>query len=180
MEPVPVPTQKAAYQQIQQSLVRSRSRSGDSVSAMSGISSTSGGSTLGPLPEERAGSLGGGKKKQIKVGSPVTSPGSIVKALKSNADGSNSKTRRYSAPPIPDICQVTKSYTFKSNYIRHHINIYFLFFSCPLLRFNLQSDNLHQVTDVEQAQAVRAARLLLHYTGKCHQPVLHTIWSLRQ
>ncbi len=106
MEPVPVPTQKAAYQQIQQSLVRSRSRSGDSMSAMSGISSTSGGSTLGPLPEERVGSLGAERLKITKAGSPVTSPGSIVKAIKNSSDGSNSKTRRYSAPPIPDICQV--------------------------------------------------------------------------
>ena len=38
--------------QLQQSLIRSRSKSGDSVSAMSGTSSASGGSTLGPLPEE--------------------------------------------------------------------------------------------------------------------------------
>ena len=73
-EPIPVPTQKAAYQQIQASLVRSRNRSGDSVSAMSGISSASGGSTLGPLPEER---LGGkmdppeqspaGSRKQVSI-----------------------------------------------------------------------------------------------------------------
>ena len=51
-EPIPVPTQKAAYQQIQESLVRSRSRSGDSVSAMSGVSSTS--DTVGPLPTDGA------------------------------------------------------------------------------------------------------------------------------
>ncbi|CAB4062789.1 ULK2 [Lepeophtheirus salmonis] len=45
-EPIPVPSQKAAYQHIQQCIVRSRTKSGDS------LSSASGGSNLGPLPED--------------------------------------------------------------------------------------------------------------------------------
>merc|ERR1712142_1285335 len=73
-EPIPVPTQKAAYQQIQASLVRSRSRSGDSVSAMSGISSASGGSTLGPLPEERLAGCGTGGVDRLEQ-----SPGGVRK-----------------------------------------------------------------------------------------------------
>lgn len=90
-EPIPVPTQKAAYQQIQASLVRSRSRSGDSVSAMSGISSASGGSTLGPLPEERRMEQSpAGVRKQARV-SPMSPT-----------------MRKVSAPPaIPDICQLS-------------------------------------------------------------------------
>jgi len=114
-EPIPVPTQKAAYQQIQQSLVRSRSRSGDSVSAMSGISSASGGSTLGPLPEDRIAAAGSttvtGKsapsdqspaeiRKQARM-SPLMSPRSP------GSRPQNTKTRRVSAPPIPDICQLS-------------------------------------------------------------------------
>jgi hypothetical protein len=106
-EPIPVPTQKAAYQQIQQSLVRSRSRSGDSVSGMSGISSASGGSTLGPLPEERIAHHQHGSRpdqspgelrKQARV-SPMLSPRS--------PSNETTKTRRVSAPPIPDICQLS-------------------------------------------------------------------------
>ncbi len=110
-EPIPVPTQKAAYMQIQQSLVRSRSRSGDSVSAMSGISSASGGSTLGPLPEERVAAVGGAGgmenqspavlRKQSRV-SPLSSPRSPMKQQLGEV-----KTRRVSAPPIPDICQMS-------------------------------------------------------------------------
>lgn len=97
MEPVPVPTQKAAYQQIQQSLIQMRSRT-DSVSAMSGISTASKNSTLGPLPEERTV-----PSKQARTGSPGYSPGSLIKP----GDNSGSaKIRRYSAPPIPDIFQV--------------------------------------------------------------------------
>lgn len=100
-EPIPVPTQKAAYQQIQASLVRSRSRSGDSVCAMSGISSASGGSTLGPLPEERPVSKNNDRMEQSPAGvrkharvSPLTSP-------------SNPRGRKTSAQPIPDICQMS-------------------------------------------------------------------------
>ena len=105
-EPIPVPTQKAAYQQIQQSLVRSRSRSGDSVSAMSGISSASGGSTLGPLPEDRVAGKSAPPdqspaeiRKQARM-SPLTSPRSPSRPL-------STKSRRVSAPPIPDICQLS-------------------------------------------------------------------------
>lgn len=100
-EPIPVPTQKAAYQQIQASLVRSRSRSGDSVCAMSGISSASGGSTLGPLPEERPVLKNNDRMEQSPAGvrkharvSPLTSP-------------SNPRGRKTSAQPIPDICQMS-------------------------------------------------------------------------
>lgn len=106
-EPIPVPTQKAAYQQIQQSLIRSRSRSGDSVSAMSGVSSASGGSTLGPLPEERIAPVGGGKAKQTRIGSPATSPRSPSAKPMPGASANSAKTRRFSAPPIPDICQMS-------------------------------------------------------------------------
>ena len=105
-EPIPVPTQKAAYQQIQASLVRSRNRSGDSVSAMSGISSASGGSTLGPLPEERLPSGKMDRPEQSPAGarklarvSPLTSPRSpTARPL---------VARKISAPPIPDICQMS-------------------------------------------------------------------------
>ena len=97
------------------SLVRSRSRSGDSVSAMSGISSASGGSTLGPLPEDRIAAAGSttvtGKsapsdqspaeiRKQARM-SPLMSPRSP------GSRPQNTKTRRVSAPPIPDICQLS-------------------------------------------------------------------------
>jgi len=106
-EPIPVPTQKAAYQQIQASLVRSRSRSGDSVSAMSGISSASGGSTLGPLPEDRLAGFvpeqsPGGVRKHARV-SPLSSPKSPAAARHLTA------TRRISAPMpnVPDICQLS-------------------------------------------------------------------------
>jgi len=85
-EPIPVPTQKAAYQQIQQSLVRSRSRSGDSVSAMSGVSSAS--DTLGPLPTDNGGASGG------------------------NASTNAVAKRKVPPPPIPDICQLTPPVQF--------------------------------------------------------------------
>ena len=51
-----VPTQKAAYAAIQNSLIHSKAADErNSVSAMSGVSSASGGSILGPLPEEDTG-----------------------------------------------------------------------------------------------------------------------------
>merc|ERR1719232_1080457 len=55
-EPIPVPSQKAAYAAIQNSLIKSKPSEVDrySVSAMSGVSSASGGSILGPLPEEES------------------------------------------------------------------------------------------------------------------------------
>eukprot|EP00096_Caligus_rogercresseyi_P010412 TRINITY_DN3785_c0_g1_i2.p1 TRINITY_DN3785_c0_g1~~TRINITY_DN3785_c0_g1_i2.p1 ORF type:complete len:865 (-),score=294.58 TRINITY_DN3785_c0_g1_i2:883-3477(-) len=78
-EPIPVPSQKAAYQIIQQSIVRSRSKSGDSIMS-------SGGSALGPLPEDvetnktspdeenkrrtRKGSCGGSSVADIRQMSP--------------------------------------------------------------------------------------------------------------
>ena len=47
-----VPSQKAAYAAIQSSLIASKgAEDRQSVSAMSGVSSASGGSMLGPLPE---------------------------------------------------------------------------------------------------------------------------------
>ena len=98
-EPIPVPTQKAAYQQIQQSLVRSRSRSGDSVSAMSGISSASGGSTLGPLPEERVAK---------NMERPEQSPAGIRKQARVSPQSPiGENKRKVSCPPIPDICQLS-------------------------------------------------------------------------
>ena len=101
-EPIPVPSQKANYQQIQASLIRSRSKSGDSVSAMSGVSSASGGSTLGPLPEERS----------LQEASPAVVRRSRASSLSSPASSPKSpcgkgKTRRIAAAPIPDICQLT-------------------------------------------------------------------------
>ncbi|XP_059090467.1 serine/threonine-protein kinase unc-51-like isoform X1 [Tigriopus californicus] len=109
-EPIPVPSQKAAYQQMQQSsMTRSRSKSGDSVSAMSGVSSASGGSTLGPLPEDEEAPGKGGlaqaspsvvrRHRASSVSSPTSSPKS--------PGGKSIKTRRISAPPIPDICQMS-------------------------------------------------------------------------
>ncbi len=109
-DPIPVPTQKQAYQQIQANLVRSRSRSGDSVCAMSGISSASGGSTLGPLPEdkpvkncERMEQSPAGVRKHARV-SPMTSPGSA-------REFAEMRGRKVSAPvggaSIPDICQLS-------------------------------------------------------------------------
>ena len=100
-EPIPVPTQKAAYQQIQQSLVRSRSRSGDSVSAMSGISSASGGSTLGPLPEERVA-------KNMERPMEQSPAGIRKQAHVSPQSPIGENKRKVSAPPaIPDICQLS-------------------------------------------------------------------------
>jgi serine/threonine-protein kinase ULK/ATG1 len=102
MEPQPVPAQRNNYNQIQQSLTRSRSKSGDSVSAMSGVSSASGGSTLGPLPEEGVApgpSPGSARRERASsTGSPRT-------PTKSNA--LVSKVRKVSGPPIPDICQLS-------------------------------------------------------------------------
>eukprot|EP00095_Tigriopus_kingsejongensis_P000249 maker-scaffold272_size230267-snap-gene-0.21 protein:Tk00249 transcript:maker-scaffold272_size230267-snap-gene-0.21-mRNA-1 annotation:"serine threonine-protein kinase unc-51" len=106
-EPIPVPSQKAAYQMIQQSLIRSRSKSGDSISAMSGVSSASGGSTLGPLPEEDVAPTKGGhsspgadrRHRTSSLSSPMSSPKS--------PGGKSIKSRRISAPPIPDICQMS-------------------------------------------------------------------------
>ena len=82
---------------------------------MSGISSASGGSTLGPLPEDRIAAAGSttvtGKsapsdqspaeiRKQARM-SPLMSPRSP------GSRPQNTKTRRVSAPPIPDICQLS-------------------------------------------------------------------------
>merc|ERR1719423_557128 len=61
-EPIPVPTQKAAYAAIQNSLIHSKATDDrNSISAMSGVSSASGGSILGPLPEEECVPATGGK-----------------------------------------------------------------------------------------------------------------------
>ena len=102
MEPIPVPTQKLAYQQIQESLIRSRTRSGDS--AMSGVSSTGseGASTLGPLPEEgilKSPVAGGVRDPQTGAlrKSPTSSPSRHLKSRRVSAP----------APPIPDICQLS-------------------------------------------------------------------------
>ena len=101
-EPIPVPTQKLAYKQIQESLIRSRTRSGDS--AMSGVSSagSEGASTLGPLPEEGAlKTLAAGGNRDPELGllrkSPTSSPCHHLKSRRVSA----------TAPPIPDICQLS-------------------------------------------------------------------------
>ncbi len=106
-DPIPVPSQKANYQQLQQSIIRSRSKSGDSVSAMSGISSASGGSTLGPLPEEGVAPSPSvaRRPRASSMSSPTASPKSPHQA-KASASAS-AKARRISAPPIPDICQLS-------------------------------------------------------------------------
>ena len=76
---------------------------------MSGISSASGGSTLGPLPEDRIaagesapsdGRSPAEIRKQARM-SPLMSPRSP------GSRPQNTKTRRVSAPPIPDICQLS-------------------------------------------------------------------------
>merc|ERR1719225_2211200 len=99
-EPIPVPTQKLAYQQIQESLIRSRTRSGES--AMSGISSTGseGASTLGPLPEE-------GTLRTLATASNRLPDSGIVRKSPTSSPSHHLKSRRVSAPPqqIPAICQ---------------------------------------------------------------------------
>ena len=69
---------------------RSRSRSGDSVSAMSGISSASTSDTLGPLPTEGAGGGATGKPAGQKSESSAAVP-----------------PRKSSMMAIPDICQMS-------------------------------------------------------------------------
>jgi len=112
-EPIPVPTQRAAYAAIQNSLVASRSQQQQqqeerqSVSAMSGVSSASSShSTLGPLPEEEA--VGGDslhhrvahgspallRRRTSSLSSPASSPRSPNKQFPPT-----SKSRRVSAPP---------------------------------------------------------------------------------
>jgi len=116
-EPIPVPTQRAAYAAIQNSLINSRGGNEDrnSVSAMSGVSSASGGSTLGPLPEDEAVPSGRGcsapspallrRPRSTSMSSPVSSPRSPSKQFPS------SKSRRVSAPPssspAPDIISMS-------------------------------------------------------------------------
>ena len=102
MEPIPVPTQKLAYQQIQESLIRSRTRSGES--AMSGISSggSEGASTLGPLPEE-------GTLKTLAAAVTRNPELGLVRKSPTASPSHHLKSRRVSAPtqPIPDICQLS-------------------------------------------------------------------------
>lgn len=110
-EPIPVPSQKAAFAAIQNSLITSRGNQGEmernSVSAMSGVSSASGGSTLGldVVPENEPLPSGGGvqpspamhrrpRASSMSGHSPVSSPRSPTKQFPST------KTRRVSAPPI--------------------------------------------------------------------------------
>ena len=101
-EPIPVPTQKLAYQQIQESLIRSRTRSGES--AMSGISSTGseGASTLGPLPEE-------GTLRTLATASNRLPETGVLRKSPTSSPSHHLKSRRVSAPPqqIPDICQLS-------------------------------------------------------------------------
>ncbi len=118
-EPQPVPSMKAAYQQLQQSLTRSRTKSGDSVSAMSGVSSASGGSTLGPLPEEGVAPLGAAavqpspSASRRPRASSLSSPASSPKSPKHQQQQLQAKSRRTSAPPsaVPDICQLSPPQT---------------------------------------------------------------------
>lgn len=109
-EPIPVPTQRAAYAAIQNSLVNSRTQQEQerqSVSAMSGISSASSShSTLGPLPEEDTvedatqptsrPSLSPAllRRRTSSLSSPASSPRSPSKQFPPT-----SKSRRVSAPP---------------------------------------------------------------------------------
>jgi len=101
-EPIPVPTQRAAYAAIQHSLVTSRTQqeANQSVSGMSGVSSASSShSTLGPLPEEEV--VGDQpptspallRRRTSSLCSPASSPRSPTKQFPS------SKSRRVSAPP---------------------------------------------------------------------------------
>jgi hypothetical protein len=97
-EPMPVPSQKANFVQLQQGLVRSRSRSGDSVaSAMSGVSSAS--SILGPLHEE--GVSGSGARPRCSSVSSGTSPAPTATA--------SDRGRRATCPPatMPDIAAMS-------------------------------------------------------------------------
>jgi len=111
-EPIPVPTQRAAYAAIQNSLSNSRTLASEpdrqSVSAMSGVSSASSShSTLGPLPEEEVEtgdtvprqprpdpSPALYRRRTSSLSSPVSSPRSPGKQFPPT-----SKSRRVSAPP---------------------------------------------------------------------------------
>ena len=105
-----VPTQKAAYAAIQNSLIHSKAADErNSVSAMSGVSSASGGSILGPLPEEDTGPVPPASSRGCppapspallrrprcsSMSSPASSPRSPNKQFPPT-----SKARRISAPP---------------------------------------------------------------------------------
>lgn len=103
---VQVPSQKAAYAAIQSSLIASKgAEDRQSVSAMSGVSSASGGSMLGPLPEEgdMVPALGPApspallrRPRASSMSSPVNSPRSPNKPFPPT-----SKARKISAPPAP-------------------------------------------------------------------------------
>ncbi|XP_023343699.1 serine/threonine-protein kinase unc-51 isoform X2 [Eurytemora carolleeae] len=109
-EPIPVPTQRAAYAAIQNSLVTSRGNLDEktSVSAMSGVSSASGGSTLGPLPEDETVDVLQPspavlrRPRTTSLTSPASSPRSPNKQFAS-------KSRRVSAPPAsaPDVISMS-------------------------------------------------------------------------
>merc|ERR550532_1009771 len=121
-EPIPVPTQKAAYAAIQSSLIHSRAaEERNSVSAMSGVSSASGGSILGPLPEEELGPAPVSSRgcppapspallrrpRCASLSSPASSPRSPSKQFPPT-----SKARKISAPapgtsPAPDIISLS-------------------------------------------------------------------------
>jgi len=117
-EPIPVPTQKAAYAAIQNSLIHSKATDDrNSISAMSGVSSASGGSILGPLPEEECVPATGGKAapspallrrpRCSSMSSPINSPHSPNKQFPTTT-----KARKISAPPpgtspAPDIISMS-------------------------------------------------------------------------
>ncbi len=126
-----MPTQRAAYAAIQNSLVASASGRNNaakpdvvaaasdrnSVSAMSGVSSASGGSTLGPLPEDEEAMVGGGLHPAAAAVSPALLRRPRASSLSSPASSPRSpskqfpgKSRRVSAPPSaqpPDIINMS-------------------------------------------------------------------------
>jgi len=114
-EPIPVPSQKAAYAAIQNSLIQKPGgEERISVSAMSGVSSASGGSILGPLPEEEGVVPSSGRVPAPSPGllrrprcsslsSPASSPRSPSKQFPPTT-----KARKISAPvPAPSIVSMS-------------------------------------------------------------------------
>ena len=105
-----MPTQKAAYAAIQNSLIQKPGDERISVSAMSGVSSASGGSILGPLPEEEGVVPSPGLLRRPRCSSltsPASSPRSPTKQFPTTT-----KARKISAPvtggsPAPNIISMS-------------------------------------------------------------------------
>ena len=91
-EPIPVPSQKAAYAAIQNSLIQNKEVT--SVSAMSGVSSVSGGSLLGPLPEEGTVVTNSPQFLRRPRCSSITSPAKSPRSPNKQFPPATNKTRK--------------------------------------------------------------------------------------